>query len=232
MRVFRSLLVVALAAVGISAMPAPPASAAVTIQPGTFIETSIGLCTTNFVYNGTGGKAGITYIGTAAHCVDKVGQDVALADTGEVFGDVAALGNEDADNTDWALIQIRTAFLPRVSPAMKGSPQYPTGVTTSTQTLTGDAVQLSGYGVGFSTTSPTRERRIGTLSFDDPEIHGVVAPLIFGDSGGPLVHIPTGRALGLVSRLCVGTCTEIGPTIEGVLAKAAAKGFTVTVRTV
>ena len=232
MRAARNLALALIAALGVSFAPVTPAEAAVAIQPGTYIESNVGLCTTNFVYDGTGGKAGKVYIGTAAHCVERVGDDVALADTGETFGDVAALGDQDSDNTDWALIEVRAAFAPRVSPAVKGHPQYPTGVTTSTQTLTGDAVQLSGYGVGFSATGPTREKRVGTLSFDDPEVHGVVAPLIFGDSGGPLVHVATGRALGLVSRLCVGSCTEVGPTIEGVLAKAAAKGFTVSVRTV
>lgn len=232
MRAIRTLLIAALAATGLAIVPASPARAAVTIQPGVYIETSIGLCTANFVYDGTGSKAGITYIGTAAHCIDKVGDDVKLADSGEVFGDVAAFGSADGDSTDWALIQIRSAFLSRVSAAVKGHPQYPTGVTTHTQTIVGDAVQLSGYGLGFSTTGATREKRVGTLSFDDPEVHAVAAPIIYGDSGGPLVHIPTGRALGLVSRLCIGTCTEIGPTIEGTLAKAAAKGFTTSVRTV
>ena len=232
MRVVRTVFAATLAAIGLGLVPTPPATAAVTIQPGVFIESGAGLCTANFVYDGTGVRAGKTYIGTAAHCVGKVGEDIALVDTGEVFGDVAAFGDEDADNTDWALIEVRTAFLPRLSPAVKGHSQYPTGVTTSTQTLAGDAVQLSGYGMGFSTTGPTREKRLGTLSFDDPEIHGVVAPLIFGDSGGPLIHVPTGRALGLVSRLCVGSCTEVGPTIQGVLAKASAAGFPVAVRTV
>lgn len=232
MRALRTFLVAALAATGLAALPAAPAAAAVTIQPGVYIETSVGLCTSNFVYDGTGAKAGITYIGTAAHCVKAAGEDVRLADTGEVFGDVAAFGDADGDSTDWALIQIRSAFLSRVSAAVKGHPQYPKGVTTYTQTVVGDAIQLSGYGMGFSTTGATREKRVGTLSFDDPEVHGVAAPIIYGDSGGPLVHIPTGRALGIVSRLCLGTCTEIGPTIEGTLAKAAAQGFTVAVRTV
>jgi hypothetical protein len=39
-------------------------------------------------------------------------------------------------------------------------------------------------------------------------------------------------SLGIVSRLCIGLCEEEGPTVEGILAKAAAAGFSVTVRTV
>jgi hypothetical protein len=68
---------------------------------------------------------------------------------------------------------------------------------------------------------------------DDPGSYGLVGPIIYGDSGGPLVHIPTGKALGLVSRLCLGRpCYDEGPSIEGILARAAARGFTLAIRTV
>ena len=92
-------------------------------------------------------------------------------------------------------------------------------------------MQLSGYGQPFDLLALTREQRRGVLSGDDSELFIAVAPLIFGDSGGP-VHVGTGRALGLVSRLCIGVCTAEGPTIEGVVAKAASRGFAVTLRTV
>ena len=229
----RRLAVVTTLAAGLLAV-SPGASQAVNdpIQPGQRIETSAGLCTSNFVYNGTGARLGKTYIGTAAHCVVSVGQDVVLSATGEVFGDVAAIGDADFDATDWALIEIRPAFLARVNPAVKGNTSYPTGVTTAATTATGDQVQISGYGTGFEISNLSRERRTGTLTYDDANIHEVIAPLIFGDSGGPLVHIPTGRALGIVSRLCVGTCEEVGPTVQGLMAKAAAAGFPTTLRTV
>jgi len=99
-------------------------------------------------------------------------------------------------------------------------------VTTPAETSTGDPVQLSGFGLGF-----TQERRLAAMGFDDNELYDVTGPLIFGDSGGPLVHIPSGRALGIVSRLCIGVCTEEGPTVQGIIAKAAAKGVAVSVRT-
>jgi hypothetical protein len=60
----------------------------------------------------------------------------------------------------------------------------------------------------------------------------VDGPIHWGDSGGPLVHRRTGKALGIVSRLCIGACTEEGPTVQGILAKAASRGFTVTLKTV
>lgn len=196
------------------------------IQPGAFHETDVGGCTLNFVYDGSGGP----YLGTAAHCADAVGDDV-RDENGAVFGDIAAMGNADDTATDWALIRVRSEFATHVNPRVKGHPQYPTGVTSAAQTSVGDLVQLSGYGVGFNLLPLTREQRQAVLTFDDAETHQVLATLIFGDSGGPLVHIPTGRALGIVSRLCIGLCEEEGPTVEGILAKAAAQGFDVTVRT-
>jgi hypothetical protein len=116
---------------------------------------------------------------------------------------------------------------------MRGNTSFPRGgFTTSGQTGTGSLVQLSGYGLGFSLLAPTREQRRGVLSGDDSELYIAVAPLIFGDSGGPVAHVTTGRALGLVSRLCIGVCTAEGPTIQGVVAKAASRGFGVSLRTV
>ena len=204
---------------------AAPAAAS-HIQPGAYHETDVGGCTLNFVYDGSGGP----YMGTAAHCVEQVGDDV-RDENGAVFGDVAVLGDADETAADWALIRVRPEFVSHVNPSVKGHPQYPTGVTTAAETSVGDQVQLSGYGLGFGVTQPSREQRRATLTYDDRETHQVLATLIFGDSGGPLVHIPTGKALGIVSRLCVGLCEEEGPTVEGILAKAAAAGFPVSVRT-
>jgi hypothetical protein len=208
------------------AFAAVPASAGA-IQPGDYHETDAGACTLSFVYDGGGGP----YMGTAAHCVESVGQDVRLMD-GRVFGDVALIGNADVTTQDYAFIQVRPAFVGEVSPAVKGHPTLPRGgFTTPSQTASGDRVQLSGHGLGFGATQPTREQRQAVLGFDDDELYDVTGPLIFGDSGGPLVHLPTGRALGIVSRLCVGVCSEEGPTVQGILAKAAARGFSVTLRT-
>ena len=99
-------------------------------------------------------------------------------------------------------------------------------------TLNGDAIQLSGYGLGYDTTPTTQEKRQAIMGFDDAELYDVAGPIHWGDSGGPLVHVRTGKALGIVSRLCAGACSEEGPTVQGILAKAAAAGFPVTLRTV
>lgn len=219
------LLTTMFAVLALSAAPA----AAQTIQPGAYMESSDAGCTLNFIYDGADGA---TFIGTAAHCVNEVGEDISRED-GTVFGDVAAIGDEDTTEDDWALIAVRPEFLDEVSPALKGHPTLPrTGHTTASETGFGDQIQQSGYGLGTDITSTTREQRRSLLTYDDAEIHRILGYSIFGDSGGPYVHLPTGKAFGIVSRLCIGLCEEEGPTVEGLIAKAAAQGFSVRVRTV
>jgi hypothetical protein len=218
-------LALALSAAALLALPAA-ASAAGTLQPGAIVSTDAGRCTLNFVFT----DASSTYLGTAAHCVTGV-NTAARDKDGEVFGDVALVGNADLTAEDYALIRVRPGALGRVSPRVKGSPRYPTGVTTPADTRTGDTIQLSGFGQVFELFRLTQERRVGLMVNDDANRHTVVAPLIFGDSGGPLVHTRTGRAMGIVSRLCVGLCTEEGPTVQGILAKARARGFALALRT-
>ena len=206
----------------------PAASmAAVTLQPGAYHETDAGSCTMNFVYDGSGGP----YIGTAAHCVERVGQSVYDIE-GVDFGKVAFIGDADDGARDYAFIRVDPEDVGRVSPAVKGWPQYPTGFTTPPETLTGDSIQLSGYGLGYGTTKPTQEQRTAVMGFDDTQSYDVTGPIHWGDSGGPLVHKKTGKALGIVSRLCVGLCSEWGPTVQGIVNDAAANGFPVTLRTV
>ena len=203
------------------------ASAAVTLQPGAYHETDAGSCTLNFAYSGSGK----TYLGTAAHCVAQIGQRVRDID-GVEFGSVAFIGDQNTTAWDFAFIEVDAEDLARVSPAVKGHPAYPKGSTVPADTLIGDSIQLSGYGLGYGTTKPTQEQRQAVMGFDDASTYDVSGPIHWGDSGGPLVHIRTGKALGIVSRLCAGACSEEGPTVQGILAKAASRGFAVTLRTV
>ena len=222
----RSLLLPALVAF-VLALAAASAQAAATLQPGAYHETPKGACTLNFVY--TDGTS--TYLGTAAHCANGVG-DRAEDIEGVEFGTVSWIGDEDETAWDFAFIKVDPEDVARVSPAVKGWPAYPKGSTVPSDTATGDSIQLSGYGLGYGTTKPTQEQRTALHAFDDTEMYAVNGPIHWGDSGGPLVHKRTGKALGIVSRLCIGTCTEEGPTVQGILAKAAASGFPVTLRTV
>ncbi|HVE99437.1 MAG TPA: trypsin-like serine protease [Mycobacteriales bacterium] len=201
------------------------------IQPGVYSESSVGGCTFNFVYDGVGAQAGKTYIGTAAHCVAEVGDQVTLG-SGELVGTVAHLGDENSTALDYAFVEVRSELLSRVRAAVKGYPSYPKGMTSPQDTALGDTIQLSGYGVGYGATALTQEKRIAVMGYDDAAIHDVAGPIHFGDSGGPLVHAKSGKALGIVSRLCFGVCSEEGPTVAGLIAAAAENGFTVQLRTV
>jgi hypothetical protein len=206
-----------------------PAGAVDTIQPGDYMETSVGSCTVSFVYDGLGTRAGRVYIGTAAHCVTSVGQQV-RDEFGSVFGTVALIGNPDIVAQDYALIEVASGV--PVNPAVKGWSNYPTGYTSSGETALGDQVALSGYGLGFDFVNLTREQRPGFIVSDTNAEYSLIGLDSFGDSGGPFVHKATGKAYGIVSRLCVGLCTSEGPTVEGILNKAAARGFNVQLRTV
>jgi hypothetical protein len=226
MRLRRTLLLAAVA-LAVAAALSNTAAAAGPLQPGSYHETDAGSCTLNFVYTGSAG----TYLGTAAHCVERVGQPVRDID-GDTFGTVAFIGDADVTEWDFAFIAVDPEDLGRVSPAVKGHPTYPRGATTPPETVMGDTIQLSGYGLGYDTTPTTQERRQAVMGSDDDELHTVTGPIHWGDSGGPLVHVRTGKALGIVSRLCVGPCSEEGPTVQGILDKAAASGFPVALRTV
>jgi hypothetical protein len=226
----RRLLVALLLIPGSFAVSAP-AHAVGPIHPGDFMGTSVGGCTLGFVYDGTGDRSGDVFFGTAAHCVEKIGDDIRLAD-GTVFADVAIIGNEATSATDWALLRVRSTYEGAVNGSVRGHPNYPTGYTTPAQTNLLDLMQLSGYGQGFDFLALTREARIGLMGNDDTEAYDLIGLDTFGDSGGPIVHVPTGRAMGVVSRLCIGICTSEGPTVQGVIAKATSKGYAVRLRTV
>lgn len=198
-----------------------------TIQPGAYVEFGNNLCTLNYVFRG----GGHTYIGTAAHCVSFVGQ-VARDTDGDAFGTVAVIGSANVEDTDWALIRVNPAFYYKLSPAVRGHPDMPTGYTKASETSAGDAIQVSGYGMGFEFAGQTRENRYSVLLSDNSKTFELLPSTATpGDSGGPFLHLETGKALGIVSRgLPIGE--DVGPTVEGLLPQMAAKGFPVTLATV
>jgi len=199
--------------------------AATTIQPGDEVLTTVGGCTLGFAATGGGN----TYFMTAAHCVEHVNDDVRLGD-GTVFGDVAAIGNQNATATDWALLQVRAAYVPIVRGTVRGIAGTPSGYSTANGTALGDVLRFSGYGIPWFVDPLLRENRYGAIVSDDAESYVAIGMDTNGDSGGPIVHDATGDAYGLVSRLCIGPCTSEGPTVQGILNKAAAKGFSLSLK--
>lgn len=220
-----------------AALLAPLAVAATSdIQPGDLYN---GICTLNFVFDGQGSRAGKTYIGTAAHCIDSLGESASTTGSSN-FGTVVYVGDPGAEangipgeQLDFALIEVKTAFLGRVKPDVLGHPGMPTGFTTSTTTSAGDVLYVSGYGMGFDATAQTRENRAGVL-LSDTSRHFVADTLaVWGDSGGGILH-SDGRALGVVSQYALGylpPATDEGPTVEGVLNEMRGLGFPLALRT-
>jgi hypothetical protein len=231
-----ALLVTTVTALG-APLATTPAQAAAVIQPGSQIVAGNAGCTLNWIYDGTGsGNTGVVYGGTAAHCVTGVGQDVHQPATATHVGTVAYRSSA----LDFALIAIDTANLSLVSPALKGHPEIPTGVSTATSSKLGDVIQFSGYGIGFDTTTQTQESRVGVLVHNDGTQHYVDGPVSPGDSGGPVADVTDGnKALGIVDTLGVSAGTAFGASVgEGgvslpaLLADAAANNVPIALRTV
>lgn len=215
------------------------AQEAVTIQPGVSIASGGGYCTLNWIYDGEGAQAGSVYGGTAAHCVESVGERISLA-TGSLGDSIQELGTVAYvdDNLDYAFIEIDPALHDAVDPALKGHPAIPTGVSTTETANVGDTMQFSGNGVGFHLLPQTQEGRIGILHSNDGTQHYVIGAVSPGDSGGPVADITDGnKAFGIVNTVGVGInglpyAGEGGISLEGMFADAAEAGFTVALRTV
>jgi hypothetical protein len=215
---------------GAAPLPVGPA-----IQPGVRIAVvdlegpvkAIGACTGGFLFDGTDERAGTVYMGTAAHCVRELGQDVSLLATGEVFGDVAWMG--DANTYDIALIEVRQEFASRLKAGVLGHEEFPKRVAPPGLTKAGDAVLVNDLVV-----VPKPQ---GVLVSDDARGYVIDARVIPFDSGGPVVHVPSGGALGVVSRGhdCTAgpfDCASYsGPTVHRAVEAYEAAGFPVRLRT-
>jgi hypothetical protein len=204
------------------------AADAASIQPGDFMRQGDTGCTLGFVVT----SGADTYFLTAAHCVE-VPSEVSIGD-GTVIGDAVAEGSSIDDPpeaaNDWALVRVRPHLVSSVVPTVRGG-GTPSGVALAGETGFGDLIKHSGYGIPWEITNLTREQRYGVLWGQDAQTWTSIGTDSFGDSGGPVMHVETGRALGLVSRLCLGTCTSVGPTIEGIFAEASVLGYQLTLRT-
>jgi hypothetical protein len=235
---------------------APVASAATgAIQPGVAIIAGTNDCTLNWIYerlvadpNDPQGENLVVegvYGGTAAHCVDALGQEVSLQTqtAGEIvmrIGQVAYMAPGTEPTSDYAFIRIDDENLDLVDPSLKGHPQIPTGVSTTSTAKTGDTIQFSGNGVGFHAHELTRERRQGVLNSNDGVQHDVLGPVTGGDSGGPVADVTDGnKALGIVNWLNAraggpngGNVGEGGLSLEGLLADALEHGWNMRLKTI
>lgn len=232
-----SILVLSLTLVAVLALqPATHAGNTGLIQPGVDVDES---CTLNFVYDGVEHLEGRVYIGVAAHCYETLGTVVSTADHPD-FGELAFIGDDSQTATDYAFIEVYPAFHEFVSAQVKGHAGAPSLVATPDATVRGDTIRFSGSGVVFELTEQTQEERFGILWTHTTEEWLAYGPVTPGDSGGPVIH-DSGAALGIVTQLttsaaCCDDPTAVvgaqGPSVQGLLDKAAASGFPVTLRTV
>jgi hypothetical protein len=155
-------------------------------------------CTANFIFGG----AGNPHIGTAAHCVNGVGDElvmqvdtVTLASVGTV---VARTGQQEPGN-DFALIRIDPGVAAKwgVSPAIPviGGPN---GVYTGCGPT---AVLHYGHGYGVAVAQGKPEGGLAADWGDDAYSWAGVG--IFGDSGSPVIT-QSGQAAGNFTHLVVG----------------------------
>jgi len=165
------------------------------VRPGAVVQSDVGQCTFNFLFQGSDGRR---YIGTAGHCILGDGEEqswapgsgpVARDGQGNRIGEFAYAILEDPK--DFALI--------RLDAGVAANPQMchfggPTGVN-SDQGADPVVLHHFGQGVGVGTVLPGRSAlAIGTPDPDHVFAEGVVVP---GDSGSGIISAD-GRAVGVI----------------------------------
>lgn len=173
------------------------------IRPGSWM-VSPSWCTMNFVFRGHGRL----FIGTAGHCVDRVGQAVTLfmaPDRLVRAGRVVQRKSRGPDQ-DFALVRIRPGLRSRVSPKM-AIVGGPTGVFRGS----GRRVLFHvGHGVGIGTGGTPRTGVSLRWRRDHYVWAGAGTP---GDSGSP-VRLSGGKAAGNLTHIVTGG-RDVAPRLAG-----------------
>jgi hypothetical protein len=215
-RSLRTPLVAALAAIACALVPGSAVAASGDgVHPGAILNSDIGQCTDNFLFDGSDGNR---YIGSAGHCVLPA-PDIGGADAGEKTwapgsGPIARDSNGNrigewayailSGPKDFSLIRLDAS-----TPATPQMPTYggPTGTFNDTSSNT-VLLQYFGEGVLVSNIAPARIAvAFGTPDPDHVYAQGVVVP---GDSGSA-IEAADGRAVGVI----VTTGAHAGPTVGG-----------------
>ena len=171
------------------------------VRPGALVQTEVGLCTDNFLFQAPDGER---FIGTAGHCI--LGKGPKPGDVGEKVWPKGG-GPEAKDENGkrigefaYAVLQDPKDFsLIRLDPGVQASPEMcnfggPTGINDD---MTGDPVTLEyfGNGVGAGSTVPARSAVAAGLSSPDHVYAlGLALP---GDSGSGVIS-DDGRAVGVL----------------------------------
>ena len=201
------------------------------IRPGAEAQTAEGYCTYNFLFY----DASDVYIGTAAHCTDKIGEVARLGNglrIGTVVYDSDRTAGADAD-VDFALIKLDANMVSQANPQMLGF-YGPTGIAPRSELTAGETLNVYGFGMVVGESSHTRARS-GVLVSTTATLYRADMPAVNGDSGGPLLEGATGRAVGIISHYGLNPVvptTDEGPLMTFVLSELDRAGFDVTLATV
>ena len=187
--------------------PSSPTPATTVVSAGTCEVFPYG-CTANFVYT----NGGSYFIGTAGHCVDKVGQDVYMqVSTPGVGASIANIGTvskfvDRGVGDDYSVIAIRPGFA--IDPKLpQGGPQ---GIYTGCGPT---AVLHYGHGYGVAVAQGKLEGGLATNWYDDGYgWTGVGAP---GDSGSAVVTADGFQAAGDFTHLIVDIGAYPGSDLAG-----------------
>jgi hypothetical protein len=176
-----------------------PLPGEVGIRPGSWMIAPYG-CTMNFIFKKSGNYA----IGTAGHCVDKVGQSVVLltlapGGSNPVLVDIGSViaRHDNGIGDDFALVSIRPSLYSWVSPTM-AVVAGPCGAYYGSGPET---VYHYGHGIGIGTGGTPRAGVALTWKRD---AFGWDGAAIFGDSGSA-VRVTDLRAAGDLTHLVVSS---------------------------
>lgn len=188
------------------------------VRPGAIVNSDVGQCTFNFLFQGSDGDR---YMGTAGHCIlgeSPIGGDVGEQSWARGGGPVAtdADGNRIGEFA-YAILQDPKDFaLIRLDPGVAASPEMchfggPTGTNAD---LTTSPVVLEHFGNGVAIGSVLPARTHLALSMPDPDhvfANGAAAP---GDSGSGVISAD-GRAVGVLVTVGVHAGSLGLPTDAG-----------------
>ncbi len=176
-----------------------PLPSEVGIRPGSWMIAPSG-CTMNFVFSRNGRLA----IGTAGHCVEKVGESVVLltlapGNGNPVLVDIGTVvvTHDNGVGDDFALVEIRPQLYSWVSPTMS----VVAGPCGAFYGSGAETVWHYGHGLAIGTGGTPRAGVALTWKRD---AFGWDSPSIFGDSGSA-VRVTNLQAAGDLTHLVVDT---------------------------
>ena len=182
-------------------------------------------CTANFIFASGGGQ----YVGTARHCVNSIGEEVAMqvdTTTIAVVGTVSHMtSGEGVPGNDWALVRIDSAVAAKwgVTPAIPVA-GGPNGVYSGCDV--GTPVLHYGHGYGVAVGQGKVEGGLATNLYDDG--YGWTGAGAPGDSGSGVLTAPGGPAIGNFTHLLVDLGAYPGSDLAGTRITKAMNEFNVS----